>query len=219
MVYIYRNTGEFIHSLNYTYEEFMEKKDQVIDGYKIYDWTDDLIASKVLYAFPIVDKITGELREMTEKEKIENGKYELKDGEYFDGNKVITVPKPVDMLKPSWNKELLIWEETATPNDIQLDIYIKQLKFIDVEIADTDFFDWRAHRKMVEANGDPIAEMDEYRDSLLVLKTDIQQAVDQLKNPTRRTKRSLSFATYAEAKAELDIKLERPSWSSKYKAS
>lgn len=219
MVYIYRNTGEFVHSLNYTYEEFMEKKDQVIDGYKIYDWTDDLIASRVKYEFPIVDLLTGELREMTEKEKIENGHYELKDGEYFDGNKVITVPKPAEMLKPVWNKDLLIWEEAATPNDIQIDIYQKQLKFIDVEIADTDFFDWRAHRKLVVDSGDPIQEMDDYRDSLLVLKGEISEALKGLQNPTRRSKRSVAFASYAEAKSSLEIKLERPTWSSKYKAS
>ena len=218
MVFIYKNTGEFVHSLNYTYEEFMEVKDKVIDGYPVYPWTDDLLVSTVEYKFPIVDLVTGELREMTEKEQIENGKYELKDGEYFDGVNAVTVPTPPDMLKPVWNKDLLIWEESATPTDIQLDILRKQAKFIDVEISDTDFFDWRAHRKLVEANGDPIQEMDDYRDSLLVLKQEITDSIKELTTPTRRSKRSVSFASYGEAKASMEIKLERPIWSSKYKA-
>ena len=215
ITHIYYNNAEYKEYVNYDYNFFMENKDVEFEGgLKIYDWSDNLIASPKKFNNPIIDSLTGELREMEDHELIENGKYELQDGEYYDGQNIVKVPRPDNMLSPIWNKDLLIWEEGATPVEITRHILTIQLRAINAEIEATDLFDLGAHRRRVENNGDHIAEMDSYRDELMLMKDDTIAELDALENV--KNKRAKIYQDYGVAKATIEDKPVRPSWSNKY---
>ena len=76
------------------------------------DWDSETMKySTVLLQNPVIDSETGELREMTEFEKIKAGKRVLEDGSYLDeANKtIVTVAKPNKYSK--WDKNTNTWVE------------------------------------------------------------------------------------------------------------
>ena len=76
------------------------------------DWNEETMKySTVLLVNPVVDIETGELREMTEFEKVKAGKRTLDDGSYLDeSNKtIVTVAKPNEYSK--WDKDTKSWVE------------------------------------------------------------------------------------------------------------
>ena len=76
------------------------------------DWNEETMKySTVLLVNPVVDIETGELREMTEFEKVKAGKSILDDGSYLDeSNKtIVTVAKPNEYSK--WDKDTKSWVE------------------------------------------------------------------------------------------------------------
>ncbi|WP_071125332.1 hypothetical protein [Leptotrichia massiliensis] len=76
------------------------------------DWNEETMKySTVLLVNPVVDIETGELREMTEFEKVKAGKRILDDGSYLDeSNKtIVTVAKPNEYSK--WDKDTKSWVE------------------------------------------------------------------------------------------------------------
>lgn len=76
----------------------------------------------------------GKVREATEYEKYTRGQRKLQDREvafkneiiyledgwYIQNDELIKVEKPTDMVKPVFNEEKHIWEETATEDEISL---------------------------------------------------------------------------------------------------
>lgn len=79
------------------------------------DWDSETMKySTVLLQNPVVDTETGELREMTEFEKVKAGKRVLEDGSYLDeANKtIVTVAKPNEYSK--WDKDTNSWVEDKT---------------------------------------------------------------------------------------------------------
>ena len=78
----------------------------------------------------------GKIREATEYEKYTRGQRKLQDREvafkneiiyledgwYIQDDELIKVEKPSDMVKPIFNEETHIWEETATQDEIDLDL-------------------------------------------------------------------------------------------------
>lgn len=76
------------------------------------DWDSETMKySAVLLANPIVDETTGELREMTEYEKVKSGKRILDDGSYLDevNKTIVTISKPNEYSV--WDKDTNIWAE------------------------------------------------------------------------------------------------------------
>lgn len=75
------------------------------------DWNEETMKfSGVLLNNPIVDVKTGELREMTEIEKVKSGKTTLSDGSYLDevNETIVTIAKPNDWSV--WDKDSHAWK-------------------------------------------------------------------------------------------------------------
>lgn len=75
------------------------------------DWNEETMKfSGVLLNNPTVDSKTGELREMTEVEKIKSGKTTLSDGSYLDevNETIVTIAKPNDWSV--WDKDSHAWK-------------------------------------------------------------------------------------------------------------
>ena len=69
---------------------------------------------------PILDKRTGEIREKTREELIllSNKMELLQDGEYVEAGEIIVVEAPDNLIKKVWNKEIHIWEEGSTREEL-----------------------------------------------------------------------------------------------------
>lgn len=75
------------------------------------DWNEETMKfSETLLNNPTVDLKTGELREMTEVEKIKAGKTTLSDGSYLDevNETIVTIAKPNDWSV--WDKDSHAWK-------------------------------------------------------------------------------------------------------------
>lgn len=77
-----------------------------------------------------------ELREMTDEELKVEGLLELQDGEYIQDGKLIKVEYDTELgcVKPAWNKETHIWEETATLEE-QLEYYKQEILKTTAELS------------------------------------------------------------------------------------
>ena len=85
-------------------------------------WNEETMKfSEVLLNNPIVDSKTGELREMTEVEKIKAGKTVLNDGSYLDeeNETIVTIAKP---------NEWSIWDKDTHAWKVDNDLLNKKLK-------------------------------------------------------------------------------------------
>lgn len=98
-----------------TLEEF---KENPTEFYPNWDNRTMIIAETEIQ-YPIIDE-KGELREKTREERILEGEIELlQDGEYVNSGKIINVPVPEGLLKKEWDKELHVWKEAATEEEIK----------------------------------------------------------------------------------------------------
>ena len=137
------------------------------------DWNEKTMKySSVLLANPIIDETTGELREMTEYEKVKTGKRTLDDGSYLDeANKtIVTVSKPNEYSV--WDKDTNVWAEDK---DLKLQYlkserYSKQKEYVELkkklsELEDekTEFEELGFPTEQTEAN---ITETSEKMDNL-----------------------------------------------------
>ena len=89
------------------------------------DWNEETMKfSETLLNNPVVDSKSGELREMTEVEKIKAGKTVLNDGSYLDevNETIVTIAKPNDWS--IWDKNSNAWK---VDNDL-LNTKIKELR-------------------------------------------------------------------------------------------
>ena len=80
--------------------------------------------SEILFDNPILDKKTGEIREMNEFEKVKSGKATLPDGSYLDGitETIVTVEKPNEWSV--WDKVFHTWKV----DNVLLNSKLKELK-------------------------------------------------------------------------------------------
>jgi len=122
IVYIYEaNSLECIARPTITtIEEFKEKTNLF---YPLWDGK-TMKFSETLLNNPIVDLKTGELREMTEIEKVKSGKIILQDGSYLDevNETIVTIAKPNDWSV--WDKNSHAWK---VDNDL-LNAKLKELR-------------------------------------------------------------------------------------------
>ena len=89
------------------------------------DWNEESMKfSTSLLSNPILDKKTGELREMTEVEKIKAGKTTLSDGSYLDevNETIVTIAKPNEWSV--WDKDSHAWK---VDNNL-LNVKLKELR-------------------------------------------------------------------------------------------
>lgn len=89
------------------------------------DWNEETMKySTSLLSNPVLDEKTGELREMTEVEKIKAGKTVLSDGSYLDevNETIVTIAKPNDWS--IWDKNSNAWK---VDNDL-LNAKLKELR-------------------------------------------------------------------------------------------
>ena len=137
------------------------------------DWDSETMKySPVLLQNPIIDEATGELREMTEFEKVKAGKRILEDGSYLDeANKtIVTVAKPNEYS--DWDKNTNSWVEDKTKKlqYLKSERYSKQKEYVELkkklsELEDekTEFEGLDFLTDETEAN---IAEITEKMDNL-----------------------------------------------------
>ena len=108
IVYIYEtNTLECVARPTITTLESFKEKPNLFYP----DWNEETMKfSETLLNNPVVDLRTGELREMTEVEKIKAGKTTLSDGSYLDevNETIVTIAKPNDWSV--WDKDSHAWK-------------------------------------------------------------------------------------------------------------
>lgn len=119
IVYIYEaNSLECIARPTVTtIKEFKEKPNLFYP-----DWNEETMKfSEVLLNNPVADSKTGELREMTEIEKVKSGKIILQDGSYLDevNETIVTIAKP---------NEWSIWDKDSHTWKVDNDLLNKKLK-------------------------------------------------------------------------------------------
>ena len=86
------------------------------------DWNEETMKySTSLLSNPVLDEKTGELKEMTEVEKIKTGKTTLSDGSYLDevNETIVTIAKP---------NEWSIWDKDSHAWKVDNDLLNKKLK-------------------------------------------------------------------------------------------
>ena len=84
------------------------------------DWNEETMKfSTSLLSNPVLDEKTGELREMTEIEKVKSGKTILQDGSYLEGEEIKTVTKP---------NEWSVWDKNSNTWKVDNDLLNKKLK-------------------------------------------------------------------------------------------
>ncbi|WP_304178985.1 hypothetical protein [Leptotrichia trevisanii] len=150
------------------------------------DWNEETMKySSVLLANPIIDETTGELREMTEYEKVKAGKRTLDDGSYLDeANKtIVTISKPNEYSV--WDKDTNVWAEDK---DLKLQYlkserYSKQKEYVELkkklsELEDekTEFEGLDFPTDETEANISEISEkMDNLKKEISALTKEIKK--------------------------------------------
>jgi len=116
IIYIYdKNLKLIAQPFIKDYEEFKENPIKYFPS-----WETTMFASLEKYNNPILDRKTGEIREKTREELIliDNKSELLQDGEYFEDGEIIVVEAPENFIKKVWNKEIHIWEEGATREEL-----------------------------------------------------------------------------------------------------
>ena len=86
------------------------------------DWNEEAMKySTSLLSNPVLDEKTGELREMTEVEKIKTGKTTLSDGSYLDevNETIVTIAKP---------NEWSVWDKNSNTWKVDNDLLNQKLK-------------------------------------------------------------------------------------------
>lgn len=69
----------------------------------------------------------------------------LQDGEYIDKERIVTVPCTENFFRKVWDKELHVWKEGATEEEIK-EFYFSQINKFKAEILETGF-DFNTHQQ------------------------------------------------------------------------
>ena len=116
IIYIYDKNLKLIAQPFITeYEEFKKNPNKFFPN-----WEVTMYASLEKYNNPVLDKKTGEIREKTREELIliDNKLELLQDGEYVEDGEIIVVEDSENLIKKVWNKEMHIWKEGATREEL-----------------------------------------------------------------------------------------------------
>ena len=127
IIYIYNKNLKLIaQPFIKDYEEFKENPIKYFPS-----WETTMFASLEKYNNPIIDRIKRNIREKTREELIliDNKSELLQEGEYVETGEIIVVEAPDDFIKKIWNKEIHIWEEGATREELVEERKNKILKY------------------------------------------------------------------------------------------
>lgn len=116
IIYIYNKNLELIgQPFIIEYEEFKKNPNKFFPN-----WETTMFASLKKYNNPIIDNISRNIREKTREELIllDNKLELLQDGEYVESGGIIVVEATDNLIKKVWNKEMHIWEEGATREEL-----------------------------------------------------------------------------------------------------
>ena len=127
IIYIYNKNLELIGQP--FVKDYTEFKEEPIKYYP--SWDNAMYASLEKYNNPIIDTISGNIREKTREELIllDNKLELLQEGEYVEAGKIVVVKAPDNLIKKVWNKEAHIWEEGATREELIEERKNKILKY------------------------------------------------------------------------------------------
>lgn len=153
VIYIYDKNLKFITGI------YAENKEKFLENPKEHypDWENEMFASLEKYNNPVLDKKTGEIREKTREELIliDNKLELLQEGEYVETGEIIVVEAPENLIKKVWNKEVHIWEEGATREELIEErknkiLEYKKLKDDKKDLEDSGFSSEEEIRMIVE---------------------------------------------------------------------
>ena len=153
IIYIYNKNLELIGQPFITeYEEFKKNPNKFFPN-----WETTMYASLEKYNNPIIDTISENIREKTREELIllDNKLELLQDGEYVETGEIIVVEAPENFIKKIWNKEMHIWEEGATREELIEErknkiLEYKKLKDDKKDLEDSGFSSEEEIRMIVE---------------------------------------------------------------------
>ena len=120
IIYIYdiKNLQVVARPIVNSYTEFKNEPTKFYPNWNI----SNHLSAEVEFQNPILD--TGVIREKTREELIllDNKTELLQDGEYIENNRIIRVEAPSYLFKKLWNKDINVWEEGATKEEINLEV-------------------------------------------------------------------------------------------------
>ena len=149
------------------------------------DWNEETMKySTVLLQNPVIDSKTGELREMTEFEKVKAGKIVLEDGSYLDEAKktIVTISKPNEYSV--WDKDTNIWAEDKSLKlqYLKTERYKRQQSFL---VYKKELAEKEEEKTEFENLGFDVSETEErimeINAELDLLKTEIQKMTKEIK--------------------------------------
>lgn len=111
-------------------------------------WKAGYYATLEKYGNPIIDNISGNIREKTREELILlNNQIELlQDGEYVEAGEIIIVEAPEGFIEKIWDKEAHIWKEKATLEEQRI-VYKNKIDGYKAEILEKGFVFERHNQK------------------------------------------------------------------------
>lgn len=153
-------------------KDYTEFKEEPIKYYP--SWDNTMYASLEKYNNPIIDTISGNIREKTREELIllDNKLELLQDGEYVSKNKILKKEIPENLISPIWNKEKKVWEENMTREQM---IELRKNKIVEYEKLEEE-------KKLLE--GSKFASEDEIKaitEKMAVLEGDINNLQEKIK--------------------------------------
>lgn len=124
------------------------------------------------FIHPILDN--GVLREKTREELvlIDNKLELLQDGEYVEAGEIIVVEAPKDLLRPKWNRDLNIWVEGMTKEEL---IEIRKNKILEYSKLEDE-------KRILEGSKFPIdEEIKAITERMAILEVDINNIAEKIK--------------------------------------
>ncbi|MGL5616646.1 MAG: hypothetical protein ACRDD2_10540 [Sarcina sp.] len=120
IIYIYdiKNLQVVARPIVKNYEEFKAEPKKFYPDWDVANH----LSAETEFQNPIMDN--GVVREKTREELIllDNKTELLQDGEYIENNKIIKIEAPNNLFKKVWNKEVNLWEEGATKEEVDLEV-------------------------------------------------------------------------------------------------
>lgn len=113
----------------------ISNEEEILQNFPEYNKEEYVVTNEPMnLAFPILDKDSGKLREMTRQEMVANGvALVLGDGEYLENGEVKSVEKPKGLIRPIWNVETNTWEESITKEELITERKNKILKYAELK--------------------------------------------------------------------------------------
>lgn len=98
------------------------------------EWREGLVIEDHEFKHPKWNAVSQHMEEKTRYELVVEGIEQLVDGEYLGDGVIIAVEPDETLIKPKWNADTHIWEESATPEEIEEALLKEQVDFYNDEL-------------------------------------------------------------------------------------